>query len=360
MRAGIIRAAALLCRTVGGLTVGGLTVGGLMAGGLAATAPAATAAEATLANKTVSILVATSAGGGYDFYARLLARHMGPHLPGNPKIIVKNMPGPFALANYLSHIAPKDGTEFGILEYGTPFAALLTGTKTEFDAARFGWLGSLDQFTPIVVAWHQSGFAKVEDLFSRSMKVGGSGPGSSTAGYPYSLNAILGTKFTVINGYPGSAEMTLAMERGEIDGIASWCWTCLKSQKPQWLSEHSARVLLQLSVRPDAELAAQGIPTVMDLAKTDEQRQLLRILFAGVAMARPFTAPPDLAPERLAMLRRAFAETAREPALVAEAAKSGNTVVYVPPEEITDLLRAAYATDPALVTKLQAAFLGKY
>ena len=320
----------------------------------------ARAEEPSLANKTVSIFVATSAGGGYDSYARLLARHIAPHLPGNPRIIVKNMPGPFALANYLAHIAPKDGTEFGILEYGTAFAALLTGTRTEFDATKLGWLGSLDQFTPIVVAWHTSGFAKAADLFQRSMKVGGSGPGSSTSGYPYSLNAILGTKFAVINGYPGSAEMTLAMERGEIDGIASWCWTCMKTQKPQWLRDHTALVLLQLSVTPDAELAAGGIPTVMDLAQREEQRQLLRIVFAGVAMARPFAAPPGLAPERLAMLRAAFAATARDPELLAEAAKSGDTIHYVAPEEIAALLEASYATDPQLVSKLQSAFLGKY
>lgn len=341
----LVRVMAVLCMVGAGLAV----------------PPMAQAADAvSLANKTVSIFVATSAGGGYDSYARLLARHIAPYLPGTPKIIVRNMPGPFALANYLSHIAPKDGTEFGILEYGTPFAALLTGTKVAFDAETLGWLGSLDQLTPIVVAWHTAPFSKVEDLFDRAMTVGGSGPGSSTSGYPYSLNAILGTKFDIINGYPGSAEMTLAMERGEIDGIASWCWTCLKSQKPQWLTSHAARVLLQLSVRSDPELGAQGIPTVMDLARTDEQRQLLRIVFAGVAMSRPFAAPPDLPPARLEMLRKGFAAAARDPDLVREAEKTGNTIVYTPPDEIMALLHAAYATEPALVSKLQAAFLGKY
>jgi tripartite-type tricarboxylate transporter receptor subunit TctC len=203
-------------------------------------------------DKTVTIFVATSPGGGYDFYGRLLARHIGKFLPGNPQIIVKNMPGAggIVLANYLAQRAARDGTEIGTFEHGTAFAALLNGTPIQFDPVKLGWLGSLDQFVPIVAVWHTVPIFSADDLLIRPMTVGSSGAGSTTSGYPNSLNAILGTKIKVISGYAGSAEINLAIERGELDGVASWCWTCAKSEKPDWVSQNKLRVVLQLAPLP--------------------------------------------------------------------------------------------------------------
>src|SRR5215470_15666030 len=325
--------------------------------------PVAAAAQDAISyqGKTVSVFVATSVGGGYDFYARLLARHLGKHLPGNPTIVVKNMPGAggVVLANYLQTRAARDGTEFGALEHGTAFTSLLTGGRAEFDPTKLGWLGSMEQFTPIVAVWHTSPIRSADDLTSKSMNVGTSGAGSTTSGYPNALNGILGTKMKVIGGYPGSAEINLAIERGELDGVASWCWTCAKSQKPHWISDNKLRVVLQLAPVPDPELKGMGIPTVFEWAKTDEQRKMLNIVFASVAMSRPFAAPPNLPPGRLALLRAAFASAVNDPELVADATDKSFIVEFVAPELIERLIANAYATSPELIAKVRAAYSGK-
>ena len=212
-------------------------------------APAQAQDTATFQGKTVSIYVSGTAGGGYDFFARLLARHLGKYLPGHPSVVVRNMPGAggVVLANYLQTRAARDGIEIGALEHGTAFTTLLTATRVEFDPTKLGWLGSMEQFTPIVAVWHTVPIHSADDLLSTPMNVGTSGAGSTTSGYPHSLNAILGTKMKVIGGYPGSAEINLAVERGELDGVASWCWTCAKGQKPHWVAENKLRVVLQLA-----------------------------------------------------------------------------------------------------------------
>ncbi len=259
----------------------------------------------TYKNRTITIFSAGTAGGGYDFYARLLARHLSRHLPGNPNVVVKNMPGAggVVLANHLQSRAARDGTEFAALEHGTAFTPLLTRARVDFDPAKLGWLGSMEQFTPIAAVWHTVPIHSADDLMTTPMNVGTSGAGSTTSGYPHSLNAILGTRMKVIGGYPGSAEINLAIERGELDGVASWCWTCLKGQKPHWVAEKKLRVVMQLAPVGDPELTAMNIPTVFERAKTEEQRAMLNIVFGSVAMSRPFVAPPDLPPERLALLR---------------------------------------------------------
>ena len=312
-------------------------------------------------DKTVTIFVAASPGGGYDFYGRLLARHIGKFLPGNPQVIVKNMPGAggIVLANYLAQRAARDGTEVATFEHGTAFATLLNGTAIHFDPLKLGWLGSLDQFVPIVAVWHTVPIHSADDLLIRPMTVGSSGAGSTTAGYPNSLNAILGTKIKVISGYAGSAEINLAIERGELDGIASWCWTCAKSEKPDWISQNKLRVVMQLAPIGDPELNQKGIPTVFDYARTGEQRQMLNLVFASVAMSRPFATPPDLPPHRLELLRNAFAKAATDPDTIADAAGKGFEVKYVSPRLIEHLLAKAYGASDALIQKVRSAYSGK-
>ena len=312
-------------------------------------------------NRTITIYSAGTAGGGYDFYSRLLARHLGKHLPGNPAVVVKNMPGAggVVLANYLHVRAARDGTEFAALEHGTAFTPLLTRARVEFDPAKFGWLGSMEQFTPIAAVWHTVPVYSADDLMTTPINVGTAGAGSTTSGYPHSLNAILGTKMRVIQGYPGSAEVNLAIERGELDGVASWCWTCLKSQKPHWVAEKKLRVVMQLAPVGDPELTVMKIPTVFDRAKTDEQRQMLNIVFGSVALSRPFVAPPDLPPERLSLLRRGFESTVKDPALIADAASKGYVVEFISPAFVEDIVRKAFAADPALIEKVRSVYSGK-
>jgi len=312
-------------------------------------------------DRTITIYSAGTAGGGYDFYARLLARHLGRHLPGNPSVVVKNMPGAggLVLANYLQSRALRDGTEFAALEHGTAFTPLLTHARVDFDPATFGWLGSMEQFTPIAAVWHTMPIHSADDLLVTPMNVGGSGPGSTTSGYPNSLNAILGTKMKVISGYPGSAEINLAIERGELDGVASWCWTCLKGQKPHWVAEKKLRVVMQLAPVGDPELTKMNIPTVFERAKTDEQRQMLNIVFGSVALSRPFVAPPDLPAGRLALLRKGFEAAVKDPALIADATSKGFVVEFISPEFIEGIIRNAFAANPTLIEKVRAAYSGK-
>ncbi|MBX9778622.1 MAG: hypothetical protein K2Y71_29985 [Xanthobacteraceae bacterium] len=312
-------------------------------------------------NRTITIYSAGTAGGGYDFYSRLLARHIGRHLPGNPTVVVKNMPGAggVVLANYLQGRAARDGTEFAALEHGTAFTSLLTRAQVDFDPAKFGWLGSMEQFTPIAAVWHTVPIYSADDLLVKPMTVGTSGAGSTTSGYPHSLNAILGTKMRVIAGYPGSAEINLAIERGELDGVASWCWTCLKGQKPHWVTEKKLRVVMQLAPVGDPELTKMNIPTVFERAKTDEQRQMLNIVFGSVALSRPYVAPPGLPPERLALLRRGFEAAVRDPALVADANSKNFVVEFIPAEFVEGIVRKAFAANPALIEKVRAAYSGK-
>lgn len=318
-------------------------------------------AEPSFKGKTVTILVGTSAGGGYDAYARMLARTLPKHLPGST-VVVKNMTGGGGtrLANYVYGAAPADGTEFGLTEYGVHFSPLLYGTPVQFDVLKFNWLGAIDAYvTPMVLAWHTTPFRRFEDVLTRPMTVGATGSTSFTAGYAYALNGILGARFNVILGYPGATDITLAMERREVEGLVSWCWKCMKHQKPEWITENKARILLQLGNKGDPELDAKGVPTVLDVAKTEEQRRLLRAVFGGLAMAKAFFAPPDVPADVVAVLRKAIADAAHDPELIEAGEKAGYDITYVAPDEIMAILREAYALDPALVAKLRAAIAGK-
>ena len=310
--------------------------------------------------KAFTVLVATSAGGGYDMYGRALARHIPKHLPGSPPVVVRNMPGGGGLvaANYLYNLSPRDGSEIAAFEHGTAFAPVLNGVSVKFDALKFGWLGSLESFVPIVIAWHTTGIHSIKDLQTRTLRVGGSGVGSNTSGYPYALAALLGLKLEVINGYPGSREITFAIEKEEIDGVASWCWDCLKSAKPDWVSENKVNVLLQIAINGDPELTALGVPTAMQLATTDEQKRYLRIILASAEFGRPFAAPPGLSPGRLAELRRAFEQTAKDPELIAEMQKRKSEIRYSGPEMLIELLQSAGSLDEQTLRKLQAIYSG--
>ena len=328
---------------------------------LASAVPRAGAAEPSFRVRTVTILVGTSPGGGYDAYARMLGRYLPKHLPGSA-VVVKNMTGGGGtrLANYIYSAAPSDGTEFGLVEYGVHFSPLLYGTPVGFDVLKFNWLGAIDAYvTPMVLAWHTTPFRTFEDTLRRPMTVGATGATSFTAGYPYALNGILGAKFNVILGYPGASDVTLAIERGELDGIVSWCWKCMKHQKPDWIAGNKARVLLQLAVKGDPELDAKGVPTAIDVARTDEQKHMLRAVFGGLGMAKSLFAPPGVPADTVAALRRAIAAAAHDPEMIEAGEKAGYDITYVAPDEILSILRDAYALDPALVQKLRTAIAGK-
>src|SRR5215510_9041948 len=242
----------------------------LAAGAVVSASTLPAPAAETLAGKTVPVTVPVAPDGGYDTYARLVARHIRKHLPGQPTVIVKNMPGAGGIiaAGHLYANAARDGTEFAVLQDANLFQQLTTNQQLPYDARKFGYLGALEKFVPIVLAWHTTTFRTFDDTKKRPMSVGSDGPGSSTDYFPRVLNAFFGTRFKVVRGYKGSADITLAIERGELDGLCSWCYDCMKAQKPDWITSNKARVLLQLALEGDPELDAQDFPKVIDLAKT--------------------------------------------------------------------------------------------
>jgi tripartite-type tricarboxylate transporter receptor subunit TctC len=307
------------------------------------------------AGKTVTIYVGFGPGGGYDAYAQLLAPHIRRHIPGEPTIIIKHMPGAgsLALMNYLWSVAPRDGTAFGIPASSAAFAPLI-GTEQEkaaakFDVARFGWLGSLEKFTPIGIAWHTTGFKSLSDTKQRTLRFGSSGPASGGELYGQILNDMLGTRLHSIRGYRGSNDITLAMERGELDGFVGWCWTCMKADKPQYLRDKLVNVLVQFG--RDPETTALGIPSVLDLVADTKDQQVVQLVLANLEMSRPFVAPPDVPRDRLNMLRQAFDRTSRDPAFLASAAKAGREISAITAMEIDTIMRRGYAMPADIVRR---------
>jgi tripartite-type tricarboxylate transporter receptor subunit TctC len=306
-------------------------------------------------NRTVTLYVGFGSGGGYDAYAQLLAAHIRRHIPGTPTVIVKHMPGAgsLALMNYLWSVAPADGTAFGIPASSAAFSPLI-GTPQEkaaarFEAAAMGWLGSLEQFTPIGIAWHTTGVKSLDDVRRRPLRFGSSGAASGGELYAQILNDMLGTKLVPIRGYRGSNEITLAMERGEIDGFVGWCWTCMKADKPQYLTEKLVDVFVQFGHEPQA--TAEGIPSALDLVSDPRNRQVVRLILANLAMSRPFVTPPKVPPDRLKALRDAFDATARDPDFLAAARKAGRQISVYRGDQIDALLEESYALPKSVIQR---------
>jgi tripartite-type tricarboxylate transporter receptor subunit TctC len=304
--------------------------------------------------KSVELYIGYSVGGGYDLYARVLARHLGRHIPGNPAIVPKNMEGAgsLRLANWLYKVAPKDGAVIGTIGRGIAFDPLLGNRGAQFDATKFTWLGSANNEVSVCVAWNDSGITKFEDLFTREMTVGGTGAGADTDEFPKAINAVLGTRLKLVSGYPGGNDILLALERGEVKGRCGWSWSSVLSTRPTWVRDKKIVVLVQLALRKHPDLP--DVPLVTDFATTDEQRQILKLIFARQVMGRPYLAPPGVPPERAAALRQAFLETMRDQDFLADAEKSQLELNPVSGEEIEQLVTEAYQTAPAIVQKAAA------
>jgi tripartite-type tricarboxylate transporter receptor subunit TctC len=302
--------------------------------------------------KSIDLTIGYSAGGGYDVYARLLARHLGRHIPGNPMIVPKNMPGAgsLVLGNWLYNVAPKDGTVFGTVGRGVAFDPLLGSTKAQFDASRFTWIGSMNDEVSVCVAWHTTGITRLEDVMKRELTVGGSGPVADTDQFPKVLNETIGTRFKIISGYPGGNDIDLAMERGEVMGRCGWSWSSVVATHKHWLDERKISVLVQLSLSKHADLPK--VPLIMDFARNDEEKQIFKLVFARQTMGRPFVAPPDIPSERAAMLREAFAQCMKDAAFLAEAQKMALEINPVSGDTIQAIVAGAYQTPKAIADKV--------
>ncbi|MCC6889315.1 MAG: hypothetical protein IT536_12340 [Hyphomicrobiales bacterium] len=326
---------------------------------IVASLAASTAAAQSLADfykgKQVSLYIGFSAGGTYDLYGRVVARHLGRHIPGNPAVVPRNMEGAgsIRLMNFMYAQAPKDGTAIATVGRGGAFGPLFGMKGAQFEAERFLWLGSANDEVSLCSAWHLSGIRTFDDVRQRELVIAATGPGDESQTVPKLLNAVLGSKFKVIGGYPGSNEMTISIERGETQGRCAYSWASMKSVHRQWLDEKKVHVLIQLSYQKHPELP--HIPLAGDLAKTPADKQMINMLAARQVMGRPFFSTPDLPAERAAALRKAFLDVLRDPEFLAEAEKLKLEITPVPGERVEAIVREIYATPRDLVTKVAEA-----
>jgi tripartite-type tricarboxylate transporter receptor subunit TctC len=300
--------------------------------------------------KQVTMLIGTAAGGGYDTYARTLARHMSRHIPGNPVIVPKNMPGADGAieASTLYNSVPKDGLTFAALTNGIAMDPLFGRFVGRFDALKFNWLGSIGKLMNICVTWETSPVKTIEDARAREVIVSASGATSNSAMMPKIANALLGTRFKVVAGYTDT-DVALAMERGEVEGLCGLAYTTLKATKPQWFRDHKVNVLLQIGLSRAPDLP--DVPSALELVGNPETRKVLELILVRQEMGRPFAAPPGVPADRVALLRRAFEETLKDPAFLADAMKLQMEIDPLKGEEIEKLLKAAYSAPQPIVAQ---------
>jgi tripartite-type tricarboxylate transporter receptor subunit TctC len=299
--------------------------------------------------KTVSLLIGYSVGGGYDTYGRLVARHLGKHIPGNPTVVPQNMTGAGSLkaANYLYSVAPKDGSVIGTFSRSQGIAPLLD--KAEFDSAKFTWLGSVTDEVSLCVARHDAPVKNFAELLVTPATFGGEGAGSDPNIFALLYRNVFGAKIKLVNGYPGTNEIQLATERGEVDGLCGLSWSTLKSRYPHWLTGRKANIVVQAGIRKQPELP--DVPSASELATAPDQVSILKLMLIGQAMARPFAAPPGLPADRKAALTAAFERTTADPDFLAEAQRMNLEVAPVSGAKLDALLAEAYATPKDVIAK---------
>ena len=308
--------------------------------------------------KQLRLVVGTGAGGGYDLFARAVARHIGTHIPGNPSVIVQNQAGAGGLlmANQLYSLGPKDGTVIAAPVNGLPTAPLLEPAGARFDAARLNWIGSTNRETYVAFAWHAAPVQSVADLMQRQLIVGATAAGTTLVDFPLVTNKILGTKFKVVRGYDATPQINLAIERGEVEGIGGIGWQSIKTQVPQWIAARKITVIAQYGFKRDAELA--DAPTMLELGRTDADRAALTMMFARTEYGRPYFAPPEVPPARIEALRRAFDATMHDADFMADAAQLQLELSPMRGEEVQALVGKLAQTPPEIVARVRAALEG--
>ena len=335
-------------------TCGVLLCAFLAALGLAIKPAKADAVADFYKGKAVSLVISSSTGGGYDTMARAIARYIGRHMPGNPTFVAQNMPGAGGILamNYLYNVADKDGTVIGLVQNNTPLEPLFGTTEARYDATKFNWLGTPSFEVSMVLLWHTVPVNSVDDLKRVVTRVGASGANSTPAFYARLLNATLGTKMQLINGYPGQNEAFLAMERGELDGYPSVFYSALTATRPNWLRDKLAKAIVQYGPERLKELG--DVPFAPDLLANEDDKRLMQAAFAPQALGRPLVAPPGVLPERVAALRKALADTFADPDFLAESDRMG-LGVNAPRTgvQLQDVIERAYGSPSQVVERLR-------
>src|SRR4051794_33442175 len=320
---------------------------------LTALAAPASAQAPSLAGKNVTMVIGFGPGGGYDLWGRVVGRHIGKHLPGNPSVVPQNMPGAgsYNAASNIYNIAPKDGTVMGIIARDAALGPITGATGARFDPTKLTWLGTPTTETNVCIATNNDRVKvkTAEDLYTKELIVGDTGVGTGTHSYPKALNALLGMKFKIIGGFPSSSDVFLAMERGEVDGICE-SLDSVSGKRPAWIAEKKINLLFQGGAEKNMHIG--DVPYIIDLAKTPEQKEAISFLYAGQGIGRPFIAPPELQPGKLEMLREAFNATMKDPDFVADAKKQSLDVDPEDGEHLTALIKKIYATPKPIVDKI--------
>jgi len=305
--------------------------------------------------KRINLVIGFGTGGGYDSYARLLARFIGEHIPGNPGVVAQNMPGAGSrgAANWLYRVAPKDGTVIATLGQATATDQALGQPGIQFDARRFNWLGNMVVVNNILFVSAATGVKTIEDAKKKPLSIGASGGSSPSVLYPQVSNNLFGTKFKSVSGYPGGGDINLAVEREEVDGRGSDSWASIKATNPGWLADKKVNILFQVGPRREADLP--DIPLWSELAQNDEQRQILDVLSGDVAVGRPILTAPDVPAERVGALRQAFDETMKDPKFLAAAEQANMYFNPIGGEELQRIVGRILKPSPEVMAKVKNA-----
>jgi tripartite-type tricarboxylate transporter receptor subunit TctC len=304
--------------------------------------------------KTISLITSTGVGGTYDVLARMIARHMPRYIQGHPTIIVENMPGGgnVLATNYMYAIAPKDGTAIATIHSAIPLQQVLHTSGVRYDADKFNWLGSTGSQNEVILVWHTTGVTTIADAKKKEVIVGGTGAGAGMTFLPVIINNLLGTKLKIVMGYRTSEDVNLGLERGEVEARA-FSIGSIKSQHPDWITAHKVDFLAQSGARRDKLLP--DVPLLTELAKTDEQRQIFRLIASAPALGQPYLVPPDVPLAQLAVLRDAFAATLRDAAFLAEAANIRFDIEPLSGDEVAQIVHETVNAPADIVAKAKSA-----
>jgi tripartite-type tricarboxylate transporter receptor subunit TctC len=321
---------------------------------LVLTAPSPAMAADYYAGKSIEFTVGADVGGGFDTYARALARHLPRHIPGAPTIVVKNMPGAGSgkAATYMASAAPKDGTAIAALMPGAVIGPLLEDReKPQYDPTKLVYLATADSVTRVCTSYGSSKIKTFEDAQKQKGVMGASAAGGSSRDYVNLVRKAAGAQFDLVSGYKGSAEMALAIERGEVDGMCGWDWPSLKAQKPDWLRDNKVNILAQFGLQPDPELTHRGVPQIWQFITKEEDKPAVALVLSQQVFGRPYVAPPGTPPETVKILRDAFAATMADKEFLAEAEKAKLDVNGLDGAAVQDVVTRIYASPPAVVAR---------
>lgn len=306
-------------------------------------------------DKTISIVIGSAAGGSYDAYARLVARHLGNHIPGNPTVVPRNMPGAAGVltAHFIYAVAPKDGTALGATLNTVPMTQLLEPKKATYNSAEFNWIGAVASPPNVLATWHTSGVKTLDDARQKETLIGATTPGTTMEMYPLLANNLFGTKFKVVTGYKGGAEVNVAMERGEVQGRGANTYVAYRFQNPDWIRDKKLNFIFQMTLERDPSLP--DTPTLLEYARTDEQKKIISLIATTEAIGRSLMAPPKVPADRVTLLRRALDATEKDPQFLADAGKAKLDINPIPGENLQAMVADLAATSPDIVAKYRRA-----